>query len=275
MGLETIWTDYSAGLRRYLSMRLSDPDDVEDVPQTVLIKTHATLPDLGEVRNLRAWLTRVARNAAVDFHRRKGRADPHPDDLWYHDDGAPEDPGLDRCVRPFLAALPAEQGALLTAIDLNGQSQKAFAAQHGLAYSTVKSRVQAARSALRALLKLISFTICPFVQRVAALLEAKQIPYQVDYISLADKPDWFLDISPNGQVPVLVIELGAALFESDAIMEYLEEAHRPLIPDMSPVAEGFDQAFADFYLSDQTYLGRGCDAEDGCADQACGAGSCC
>jgi glutathione S-transferase len=48
------------------------------------------------------------------------------------------------------------------------------------------------------MIKVVSFKICPFVQRVTALLEAKNIPYQVEYISLSDKPQWFLDISPNG-----------------------------------------------------------------------------
>ena len=56
------------------------------------------------------------------------------------------------------------------------------------------------------MLKIISFKICPFVQRVTALLEAKGVPYQVDYISLSDKPDWFLALSPTGKVPLLVVD---------------------------------------------------------------------
>ena len=45
------------------------------------------------------------------------------------------------------------------------------------------------------MIKVVSFKICPFVQRVTALLEAKGLDYQVEYISLRDKPDWFLNIS--------------------------------------------------------------------------------
>ena len=70
------------------------------------------------------------------------------------------------------------------------------------------------------MIKIVSFKICPFVQRVTALLEAKGIPYEIEYISLKVKPQWFLDISPTGQVPMLVTEQGEALFESDSIMEY-------------------------------------------------------
>jgi glutathione S-transferase len=41
-------------------------------------------------------------------------------------------------------------------------------------------------------MKVISFKICPFVQRVTALLEAKNIAYEIEYISLSNKPQWFL-----------------------------------------------------------------------------------
>ncbi|SHI21476.1 glutathione S-transferase family protein [Ferrimonas marina] len=102
------------------------------------------------------------------------------------------------------------------------------------------------------MLKVISFTICPFVQRVTALLEAKQIPYQVEYISLSDKPQWFLDLAPNGQVPLLLTEQGEVLFESDAIVEYLEEAYPALQPQLSPVQKAQNRAWS--YLGSKQYL---------------------
>ena len=102
------------------------------------------------------------------------------------------------------------------------------------------------------MLKVISFKICPFVQRVTALLEAKGIDYDVEYISLSDKPDWFLEISPNGQVPVLVTESGRALFESEAIVEYLEEAYPPLQPNIDPEDRALQRAWS--YLAAKNYL---------------------
>lgn len=101
-------------------------------------------------------------------------------------------------------------------------------------------------------MKVISFKICPFVQRVTALLEAKAIDYELEYISLSDKPAWFLDISPNGQVPVLITDSGQALFESDAIVEYLEEAFPPLQPDLSPEEKAANRAWS--YLASKNYL---------------------
>ena len=73
-------------------------------------------------------------------------------------------------------------------------------------------------------MKIVSFKICPFVQRVIAALEMKGVSYEVEYISLMDKPDWFLEASPHGQVPIL-IEPGGVLFESGPISEYVDEAY--------------------------------------------------
>ena len=101
-------------------------------------------------------------------------------------------------------------------------------------------------------MKIVSFKICPFVQRVTALLEAKGIPYELEYISLSDKPQWFLDISPNGQVPVLITDRGRALFESDAIVEYLEEAYPALQPDISLEDKAANRAWS--YLATKNYL---------------------
>lgn len=76
-------------------------------------------------------------------------------------------------------------------------------------------------------LTLISFPTCPFVQRAVIALKEKGADFDVVYIDLADKPDWFLDISPLGKVPVLKVEREghepAIVFESAVIVEYLEE----------------------------------------------------
>ncbi len=77
------------------------------------------------------------------------------------------------------------------------------------------------------MIKLISFPICPFVQRIAALLEGANLDYEVEYIELSDKPDWFLELSPHGQVPILITKDGVALFESDAISDYLLDTFFP------------------------------------------------
>lgn len=101
-------------------------------------------------------------------------------------------------------------------------------------------------------MKVISFSICPFVQRVTALLVAKRLDYDIEFIDLSDKPQWFLDISPSGQVPVLVTDNGTPLFESEAIVEYLEEAYSPLQPHVTFEQKALNRAWC--YLAAKHYL---------------------
>jgi glutathione S-transferase len=79
-------------------------------------------------------------------------------------------------------------------------------------------------------LTLVSHELCPFVQRAAIALEEKGVAFERINIDLADKPDWFLAISPLGKVPLLKAG-DAVIFESAVILEYLEETQpRPLHP---------------------------------------------
>jgi glutathione S-transferase len=65
------------------------------------------------------------------------------------------------------------------------------------------------------------------VQRVVIALNEKHVDFDRLALDLGAKPDWFLAISPLGQVPVLRIEREGepptVIFESTAILDYLEE----------------------------------------------------
>lgn len=71
-------------------------------------------------------------------------------------------------------------------------------------------------------IELISFETCPYVERSRIVLEEKGVDYEVTNIDLSDKPDWFLEISPRGKVPVLRVD-ERPIFESYVINEFLEE----------------------------------------------------
>jgi glutathione S-transferase len=84
--------------------------------------------------------------------------------------------------------------------------------------------------AMAASLKLISHKLCPYVQRAVIALTEKGVGFERIDVDLANKPDWFLAISPLGKTPVLQVG-DAAIFESAVILEYLEETQpKPLHP---------------------------------------------
>ncbi len=73
-----------------------------------------------------------------------------------------------------------------------------------------------------ATLHLISHHLCPYVQRSIITLTEKNIPHKRSYVDLSDKPNWFIEISPLGKVPLLKVD-DIVLFESAVICEYLNE----------------------------------------------------
>jgi glutathione S-transferase len=92
---------------------------------------------------------------------------------------------------------------------------------------------------------LISSVTCPWVQRSVITMRAKGIEFDVTYINLRDKPKWFLEISPHGKVPVLKVG-EVALFESNAIAEYLDEVLEPKLHPADPIKRAQNRAWTDF-----------------------------
>lgn len=94
--------------------------------------------------------------------------------------------------------------------------------------------------------EIISSSTCPFAQRTRMVLAEKGIDFDLTEIDLNDKPDWFLEISPYGKVPVLR-HAGAVIFESAVINEYVEEVfpEHPLLP-ADPVRRATARIWIDF-----------------------------
>lgn len=102
-----------------------------------------------------------------------------------------------------------------------------------------------ARPPVHAALTLVSHKLCPYVQRVAIVLLEKEVPFERRWVDLADKPDWFLALSPLGKTPVLVAgEL--PIFESAVICEYLDETLEPRLHPDGALARARHRAWIEF-----------------------------
>jgi len=71
-------------------------------------------------------------------------------------------------------------------------------------------------------LELIGFKLCPFAQRAIILLNTQKIDFEITYINPMDPPDWFKEISPTGQVPLLKVD-DKIVFESSVITEFIND----------------------------------------------------
>ncbi|QKQ23815.1 glutathione S-transferase family protein [Candidatus Ruthia endofausta] len=71
-------------------------------------------------------------------------------------------------------------------------------------------------------LELISFKLCPFAQRAIILLNKQKLDFELNHINPMNPPDWFKQISPTGQVPLLKAD-ERIIFESSVITEFIND----------------------------------------------------
>ena len=158
-------------LRGFILQRVRSEADADDTLQDVLlrlIKSGAR----GDVENVPAWLFTVARHAIIDRHRRQRTQRLHrpqgggvTSEAAEHEPAAPDSVAsasgeLARCMEPLLGRLDPEDRALLERVELSGASQRSIASELGIPSSTLKSRVQRARTKL-----LDEFTRCCAIER--------------------------------------------------------------------------------------------------------------
>jgi glutathione S-transferase len=72
---------------------------------------------------------------------------------------------------------------------------------------------------------LYHFWLSPYSRKVRVALREKQLEFELQVEKVWERRDAFLALNPAGQVPVLVEEDGAAVVDSQAICEYLDEAY--------------------------------------------------
>ena len=146
------WHELGDRLRVYVSRRVN-PGDADDVVQSVMVKLLERRAEIG-AGSVRAWLFAVTRNAVAEYYRQR-RPSIDLDSFGDVPDEDHADPAdrtignLTDCLDPMLGTLPDADAGLLRRIDLEGEAQTELAASLGIPLSTLKSRVQRARTKLR------------------------------------------------------------------------------------------------------------------------------
>jgi glutathione S-transferase len=95
-------------------------------------------------------------------------------------------------------------------------------------------------------IELFSARFSPFAQRVRLALLEKGIEFWHTEIDLADKPEWFLVISPRGEVPVIRHE-DRFVADSTVILEYLEDVYpTPSLRPRDPGKRALSRLWTEF-----------------------------
>lgn len=94
-------------------------------------------------------------------------------------------------------------------------------------------------------LVLVSHPLCPYVQRAAISLTEKGIEFERRDIDLSNKPTWFLKASPTGKTPLIIVK-DVSIFESNVILEYLEETQPNPLHPRAPLERALHRSWIEF-----------------------------
>lgn len=160
MALRALYDHYSAALYGVIFRIVNDKETAEDVLQESFVKiwNNASFYDASKGR-LYTWLLNIARNSAIDKTRSKGFRNEGQvrsiEDFVYNVDKqhnhttATDHIGLKKVVE----SLKPEQQQLIDLLYFGGYTQTEAAEELGIPLGTVKTRVKAAITRLRELLK--------------------------------------------------------------------------------------------------------------------------
>jgi len=158
-GLAELYDRYGRVVFAVLHRMLPDPEAAEEVCQDAFHRVWKAAGSYrGERGAARTWLLAIARNAAIDWRRTKGKRAERETALdhasAFASPGSVEDTVHERLeagrMRTLVEALPAEQRRCLELAYWGGLSQSEIAARTGAPLGTVKNRVRLGLEKLRA-----------------------------------------------------------------------------------------------------------------------------
>ena len=150
-----LWEESGGTPKRFIARRVRNEHDAEDLLQEVFLRAHVAFYKVEDKGRARPWLYRIAANVVADHYRSKRVAIPPVVPHERAEDAADLE-NLNGEVLPCLVSaigeLPDGYRSALTLADLEGRTQKEVAEELGLSLSGTKSRIQRARSKLKAAL---------------------------------------------------------------------------------------------------------------------------
>ena len=152
--LATLYADHGSALRRFAARLTGDHSRAEDIVQETMLRAWRHPEKVaGHTGAPRAWLYTVARHLAIDQHRARRARPTEPAGLTVLAGRAAPDQ-IDAAIIQWdlttaLASLRPRDRDLLTARYLRDHSIGQIAADLNIPAGTIKSRLFAARDALR------------------------------------------------------------------------------------------------------------------------------
>ncbi|MCP3677103.1 MAG: RNA polymerase sigma factor SigZ [Deltaproteobacteria bacterium] len=148
---KTVWEDFRESLKGFISARVQNQDDAEDILQDVFFKIHTRIDTLKDEDRLPSWIYQITRNSIIDYYRGRKVTIELPETIRAADEkpSVTASTEIASYVKPLIEGLPEKYREAITLTDIKGMTQKELSENLGLSFSGTKSRVQRARGKLR------------------------------------------------------------------------------------------------------------------------------
>ncbi|MCD6518914.1 MAG: RNA polymerase sigma factor [Anaerolineae bacterium] len=151
---EQLFRAYQRPILNYLYRLLGDVSQAEELAQDVFLRAYRALGRLSPEANRRAWLYRIATNAAYDHLRRRKLIQWLPllgkEEQELQAEGDPEGTVVEReAVQRALAQIPLKYRVPLVLFSVQGYSTKEIGEILGISEGAVKTRLYRAREKFR------------------------------------------------------------------------------------------------------------------------------
>ncbi len=147
-----VFETYRDTLVKFISSRIQNPVDREELVSDVFMKVYNHCEKLPEIRNIESWLITISRNAIIDYYRSKSKIQFGDIPEIAEEPASPElSQELASCVPGMIEKLPKKYAGPVFDYEILGIPQKELANSYGLSESGLKSRVQRGRKMMREL----------------------------------------------------------------------------------------------------------------------------
>ena len=148
-----VWKSVYQKLEYILAANIRDQEVRKDLLHDIFLKIHSGIDSLKLSEKLMPWVQQITRNAIADHYRSATKKvyvpelpDVPSDEQSYLNDK------IINCLMPMVDELDAKYKEAILLSELKGIKQKEIAAQLGISFSGVKSRVQRGRKKLKQLI---------------------------------------------------------------------------------------------------------------------------
>lgn len=155
---DSLHDEFGGAIAGFFGNRVNDPETVKDLTQEVFLKVYRQLHD-GKplIRDPRAWIHSIARNALYDHYRRRPRqpvsdADQLAEEPPRSRDAREIEERLHQVVQTFIERLPEPYRDAVHLSDIREIDLREVARLQGISLPNAKARVQRGRAKLKSLL---------------------------------------------------------------------------------------------------------------------------